>query len=177
MGTCIFKTQCFECTKIPISWRKQLSMSLMLVNVSTAQHSPWRTNKNVFLEVSSRELYFWRAEKINSRCYWRWVLSNMPKRKCVYLSTIKTSSSTTLKSAKSALTCWLFLSKTKTKKYVFWCWCYTLFCKKDESLLPKRKTVSILKNFRRRSQSSTPETESKKAKRIPFVDNTLWIII
>ena len=50
-------------------------MSAMRVCVPGAQYSLWRANKFLFLVVWSGDLCFWRESKVNSRCYWRCLLS------------------------------------------------------------------------------------------------------
>ena len=35
----------------------------------------WRSNKLLFLVAGSKGLHFWREPKINSRCYWRYLMS------------------------------------------------------------------------------------------------------
>ena len=49
--------------------------------------------KFVFPEVWTRDLYFWRDGRNNSRCYSRRVCPTCPNGKCVYLSINKNSSS------------------------------------------------------------------------------------
>ena len=56
-------------------WQKRLSMSSMQVHVWSAQYSLRRTNKFIFFEVWPRDLFFWIDTKLNSRCYWRYLLS------------------------------------------------------------------------------------------------------
>ena len=67
-----------------ISRQKRLSMSAMRVCVSGAQHSFWRSKKILLLVAWARGLHFWKEIKINSRCYWRCVLScqELNKQKC-----------------------------------------------------------------------------------------------
>ena len=50
-------------------------MSAMCVCVPGAQYSFWRSNQFPFLVVWPTGLHFWRESEINSRCYWRCVLS------------------------------------------------------------------------------------------------------
>ena len=50
-------------------------MSALRVCVPGAQFSLWRSNEFLFLFIWSRGLYFWEEPKINSRCFWRCVLS------------------------------------------------------------------------------------------------------
>ena len=47
----------------------------MWVCASSAHYCFWRPNKLLFLVAWSRGLHFWRESKINSRGYWRCVLS------------------------------------------------------------------------------------------------------
>ena len=58
-----------------ISRQKRLSMSAMRLCVTGAQSSFWRSNKFLLLVAWSKALRFWREPKINSRSYWRCVLS------------------------------------------------------------------------------------------------------
>ena len=80
LETCIVQIQSvwvkFACTKnFSISRQKRLSMSAMRVCVPGAQYSIWRANKFLFLVVWSGGLHFWKESKVNSRCYWRCLLS------------------------------------------------------------------------------------------------------
>ena len=72
------------------------------------------------------------------------ILQHLEMKSMFIFEPIKRLVSMTVKSAKSAATCWIFLLRVgKTDTYVVWRWRYTLFCKKDESRLREGKTISI----------------------------------
>ena len=58
-----------------ISRQKRISMPAMRVCVPGAHYTLWRSNKFLWLVVRPRGLQFWTESKINSRCYWRCLLS------------------------------------------------------------------------------------------------------
>ena len=64
-----------------ITWKNWLSMSSIQVHLPNPPNSLWRTNKFIFFEIWPSDLHFRRDAKINSSCYWRLVLSNIPKPK------------------------------------------------------------------------------------------------
>ena len=66
---------CLQKKGFSITRQNRLSMPAMSVCVSGAQYSFSRWDKFLFLVAWSRGLLFWRDSKINSRCYWRCVLS------------------------------------------------------------------------------------------------------
>ena len=111
LGTCIVQMQSVRIVlhaqkDFPIFSKEQLSMSWMLANVSREHYSYHTANKFLFLEDLSRVFYFRTDAIINSRCYWRCVLSNMTKMKSVItFQPTKLPDFTTVKIRKSSLTC------------------------------------------------------------------------
>ena len=77
---------------LQISQQKRQSTSSILVQVLGSQCLFLKIKHIRFFAVWSGDLCFRRGSKINSRCYWRWVLSNMFKQNCVHSSTNKISS-------------------------------------------------------------------------------------
>ena len=75
------------------------------------------------------------------------IVQNVETKNVFTFQPMKRLVSTTVKSAKPAATFWIFLLRIKNQHYVVWGWWYTLFCKKDESRLRKRKTISILEEI------------------------------
>ena len=80
LGTCIVRRQSVRvnlaCTRnFSISQQKWLSLSALPVCAPGAQYSFWRSNKFLFLVVRPRGLHIWGESKINSRSYFRFLLS------------------------------------------------------------------------------------------------------
>ena len=71
---------------------------------------------------------------------------------------------TTVKSAKPAATFWIFLLRTKNRQCCCWRWWNTLLCKKGESRLRKRKTISDFEEFSPPITSKLIWTGTKKSK-------------
>ena len=96
-----------------ISHQMRLWSSSLRVHVSGAQCTFWRTNKFVFLDFWPWDLLFWRDEQINQNVIWDAYCPTYPTEKCAHLSTNNLWSPKGLKSAKLALTSWIFFSRTK----------------------------------------------------------------
>ena len=82
---------------------------------------------------------------------------------CVYISTKKTTSFYYCKKWCHVLN--FPFRNQKPDNYNFWWWWYTLFCKKNESRLRKRKTISIFVELFSQSQPSTSEPQTKKCRK------------
>ena len=75
------------------------------------------------------------------------IVQHVEKKIVFTFQPIKRLVSATVKSAKTAATFWIFLSRTKTDNYVLWRWWYTLFCKKNDSWLQKRTAISFFEQI------------------------------
>ena len=129
-----------------ISQQKRLSRFSMGIHMSGAQYSLWKTDKFVFIEVWSRDSFFWRDKKVNSSCYWRCVLSNMPKRKVCSPFNQQNFQffRLSVKSANLSLTCWMFLFRTKNRQLC----CFVVMVHialQQKRVVSRRKTISIFK--------------------------------
>ena len=69
----------------------------------------------LFVKFSQGFFSFRRVGKINSRCFWRCALCNMPKRKVCLPVNQRKSNFTFLRSAKLALTCLIFHLRHKNQ--------------------------------------------------------------
>ena len=79
---------------------------------------PFRTNKFEFLVVWSRDLYLSRDKKTHSRCFQSCVLFNMPQSNVFSPSNQQHFQTQWLKkTAKIALTCWIFLLRAKNQHF------------------------------------------------------------
>ena len=89
-----------------ISQQKRLSKSSMRIHVSGAPSSLWGTNNFNFLEIGSRYLYCWRDEKNQFKILLEMGFVQHAQAKSVFTFQLaKLPVSTTVKSAKPALTC------------------------------------------------------------------------
>ena len=85
-GTCNVRMQCirqkFPCTKGLFNLSTGATINVFNASLFARCAIFTLMNKKVvFLEILSKDLYIRRDKKINSRCYWRFLSSNMPKRK------------------------------------------------------------------------------------------------
>ena len=96
-----------------------------------------------------------------------------PYEKCIHLSTNKISVSTTVKSAKSAFTFWIFLLRTRKREFCCLVVMVTLFCQENESwpqeTKTKQKPFPFLKLFAANHNLSHPFLNQKKAKTVSFM--------
>ena len=175
LGTCVVRIECvwiyFECTKhFSISQQNQLSISSMLINVSGALYFLRRTNKFVFFEVWSRDIYFWRDTKINSICKWTCVLPNMPLRKNVHLSINRNSSFYECKKCKACSHVLNLPSEDQEPTIILFGGDSThCFARKTSGAYEKERQVRCLRRLLRQSQPSTSAPETNKAKIIAFM--------
>ena len=94
---------------------------------------------------------------------------------------IKWQVSSTVRSAKPAVMFWIFLLRTKNQQLCcFWRWWYTLLCKKAESRLRERYTISTFEEISPPITIKHTRTWPKKGKNHslwgPIVSTAHWLI-
>ena len=137
-------------------------MSSRQVHVSGAQFSRWWTNNFIFLEVCSKDFFFWGDENVNSRCYCRCVLSNMPQQKKYLTFNQQNNQFLWLQRVQNLPK--IPFTEQKPSKTFFWWRSYTNIWKKTSRDCEKVKPSPYLRNLLANHNQAQPNLWQRRPK-------------